>query len=1237
MNQQSIRLDAEQQIFQHSLPLNAHSLDLTKIHPSEANFAYDWLEQLLKKGTLQINAEPGYPASETLQHLFFSNRNHKRNKGLPTLGFGYPILIFRQGTEVITAPLFIWELDLALATGTTNTWIFSHGATEHVRYNAALVERLETEGMEDAEKQLSSVIHNNKVLPKDLLKSCQKIVALLGLNNDSQLTAITACPDPHDVHVLAERGELQWSGIVGAFPPQISATPLPESFEFITDIETADHPFGFLPMDPHQATAMQTIFKQKTTIVEGTAGTGKTHVLTNLLTNALSNGKRCLVISAHLGALRQIQDRLAQANLLQHSLLLQNNLADKPMLLDLLRATANTDTPAPAFDATNYRATLEKCNRLHKKLNENYHSVRSNIFGPYNWTQTVGRFLRSNRVEGKELLTSQLHPQDFDFNYEEFLALQDQIRTAHPLYTKVNTLKHPLSNLHPTVFTKKDKETSEEFLQTQLRTFGDKANHLHHRYISKINFYTDRLREHYEGIYHELALRLNRLEDKMADYSNRYGADFDHAGAGALKLRGVFSSKVKSVLEARDHVSTSYMELVALFQKSKYFDFLFAPSGEGKNIQKVSQNLREFERALNRWRETLPTLMQEEVNRLSTKQVNENLKFDEDVQDLEYALDLLASELNEAQLYEQSFENKMLTLPKRQKYLEEIIEQLEATRLYMRDFDHFYDWQRNWLLLPNHANKLVRALIKVKPNDWLQAFESWYLNNCLTIASQETLPTEEEFADDFVQAYQQLRSLLNAQINHLWHGRREEVSKRLRRNNRDLYNLLFGKKNQEAAQQKSMQDLLRRGLDSVTQVYPVLLATPYTLAMDLPMIENHFDYVLFDESAYLPKAQMTKAMQLGKQNIIFGDCSQLPTNDESTLLGWARAQNVPNVILETCHRWNPGNLLQFVQPDSMHEEAIGQFSVYFEQLDGRFDERARTNDEEAQRIIHLLNDIKPTEKRTFPTVGIVCFTIEQRDLISAYLLKIKQKWSPGVEKIQQLERNGLGVFHIDELKGLHFDVVIVSTTYGIMDSKGNLTEQAKLLNTPDFNCSIRLLMSRPLQEVFIVNSIPAAELARWQEMPEEPGIFLLANYFAYNIALQHAQADRQHTIAQRLKDWIQSSDKQEDTVFIEEISIALQAYLGKERIRTSVSEAALYLPIVISGVRENQPRLAIQPDGFFANTSFTDFVWEDAQRSILKKHGFMYHPLWSINWWKNTRQESRKLASSIIQMDAETS
>ena len=89
---------------------------------------------------------------------------------------------------------------------------------------------------------------------------------------------------------------------------------------------------------------------------------------------------------------------------------------------------------------------------------------------------------------------------------------------------------------------------------------------------------------------------------------------------------------------------------------------------------------------------------------------------------------------------------------------------------------------------------------------------------------------------------------------------------------------------------------------------------------------------------------------------------------------------------------------------------------------------AWANEDEAQEIVKLLNNIFANTYNIYPSVAIVCFTFEQRNLIADYLQKIKQQKQGGYERIIQLEKCGLGVFHCSELEGINKDIAFVSTT-----------------------------------------------------------------------------------------------------------------------------------------------------------------------------------------------------------------
>jgi len=106
------------------------------------------------------------------------------------------------------------------------------------------------------------------------------------------------------------------------------------------------------------------------------------------------------------------------------------------------------------------------------------------------------------------------------------------------------------------------------------------------------------------------------------------------------------------------------------------------------------------------------------------------------------------------------------------------------------------------------------------------------------------------------------------------------------------------------------------------------------------------------------------------------------------------------------------------------------------------------------------------------------------------------------------------------------------------------------------------------------------------------------------------------------------------SLFIRELANDLKSYLGANRIVLNASIENLRLPIVIKPIHKLAPPFVIQVDGFFSDSETGAFLWEEQLRDKLRFLGLEYYPVWSVNWWKNPKQEARKLASIIIKNDA---
>ncbi|RMG82320.1 MAG: hypothetical protein D6714_11480 [Bacteroidetes bacterium] len=1229
---------AIQSIYQNALHYYLDRADLFTLDQKEAAVGIQVIEDMLaRRLNRQINASPA--AADKLRHLYFESKNIERTQGPKTFGLGYPFFIETHGNDLIVAPLFVWYWGLEPSQNLVNSWIVRFESSHFCVPNYQLLQHLEEKYDIEIIDQYERLALSQRLNRDNLALLCEQLAERTGIENRKEPNDLAPSPGIDEIGILSERGTLYYNGILGLFPPQkhkkLPAPPKPEDAFMTRPLPPSDAHFNYfyLPADPYQASALEEASDHKISVVEGNPTSGKSHTLANFLINALANGEKCLVVSERVPTLVKSQQLLSRAGINQYNFLLKDALNDKPLLLEMLRVAGENVDRKIEYSPNDFDLKLQRYLREKNKLSANYRAVRERVFGDHDWTDTVGLFLSANRIEGKELLTSQLNAGEFDFTHHEYEIFKHAILTSRPLYQKVNTLKHPLTNLNEEIFLQKPRTEGLNFLKKNIRKFLNKAASLQHRYITKTDAYSLKLREHYERHYNRLLRRSTQLSEKIADYSKQYGADFNASGIGALKVLGLFSRHKKQIARAKEDVARDYAALERVFERGKYFEFHFLEAKDRQNIPKLTENLESFKNTLLYWQSKIETHVQEELMRLNSRNVHPDLDYKDQIAELEYALDLLIEEINEAKIYHRPIQNKALTIPQRQKYLESIIEQLENTELNLRDFDAFYDWQHNWLNLGLLAQKVIKALVKVKPNDWMAAFESWYFSNILTKKHNPGLPVSSEGFPNYAAAYHALKPLIFNRIGHIWQARQMEALKKLKRRNKRAWQLIFDKNSQKNAASLMLDHILEEGFEAVTAFLPVLFVTPYVARHVLPQIPDFFDYLIFDEGSRFAVENAAPIAPLGKRIVIFGG------NDtygmETSLIQYVRENGAPTSVLLNKYAQQAKFAGKASEtPDQSAGLNLFPLEFHVENLEGRFDEKSGTNDVEAQQIIRLLNSIERTPQRTYPSVGIICFTVEQRDLISAYLLKIKQQNASGSEKIRQLERNGMGVFHVDELYGQHFDILMISFTIGTINFKGSLSKKSVFFNTPDGVSHIRLILNKVPRKIFLIHSIPEPYLKRFLSKPHDQGTFLLAVYLKFGEAVANGDLARQ----KELLPYIAPVEIQErhTSVFTGEVVRALTPYLDPGRLVQNVPLDKIHLPLTIQPLHGAGEPLIIHPDGFFAHARYTSFLWEFQQQMMIKNLGFVYHPVWSVKWWKNPKQEARKLASIIIKKDSQS-
>lgn len=1218
-------------IYHNSLPFYLDRADICMVDEGTQGFPNAFMEELLSwKLSKQVFATS--LAADKLRHLYFESRNYEKIHGAKSFGIGFPLMIDTFNSDLVVGPVFIWQLQLEPAQTKVDAWVIKPSEQRHILPNYRLMEHFKEKYGYDFTEKAEALAYSKSINLGQLSEFCNEIAARLNFTVQGSSEELVPSPGIDEIGSFTESGTLHWSGVLGLYPPQNyqwqPSKMRPEEV-FVPSLDKApeEKVFAYQHDDPEQTSALEKVAAQKMTAIVGEDALGKTQTLVNLLVNALSNGKRCLVVSERSPSLKFAQDLLAKAGFFQFHYLLDDALNDKATFLELLRSTFNSEGREVKHNEQAFNAAMGKFLTAKANVQASYLSISQKVFGSHNWTETVGLFLSNNRIEGKEKLASHLHAVDFGFSPSEHEQIVTGIVRSEPLFDQIKTLSHPLGSLNDQIFVNSEARKSQQFVETNLRLFIAKTNELQTEYIQQVDNYAARLKAHYREYQAHLDALAKSLQERIQNHTALLGSGFASAGSSAFEWPSFFSSKKKKIKLAQEEVAKSFRGFQKTYQIDPYFEAIMEPCKEGMNIPVVVKNLSNFRSSLAKWYSNADSLVQDEVMRLNSKTAHASLDVKEQVTTLEFALDSLIEELNESGLYQKLFENKTLTIPQRQKYLESIMEQLENTQLNMRDFQAYHAWQTNWLALGVLGQKVVRALVKVKPGNWVAAFESWYFNSLLTKVQTSALPIDSKAIDDYREAWTALKPLIFNQTIYHWQKQQSAAARALKKKNREAWQMIFEKSASKLTEQAPLSKIWEHSFEAVTAYFPVLFASPHVVLNEMPQLPDFFDYVIFDEANKFSIETATSIVPLGKKTVIMG--SNDSYGNETSLLQYALENGVPQAVIT--NRYEPPRPVHILE-EGQDALSLHQTSYASDFVEGRFHELLGTNDTEAQAIVRLLNQIKPTPQRVYPSVGVVTFTVEQRDLIANYLLKLKQQNAVGGEKIQQLERNGMGIFHLDELFGQFFDILIVSCTYGLVNQKGEMTKKLAFLNTPNEIGNLRMLVNKPAQTFYLVHSFPEDHLQQMEGKKWEEGTWTVAHI------IRLAEATKNENKPQAMLSLEALGKKPAvvapNSIFAEEVLTALAPFMEVDRISTNVATADIHLPMLVRPKGGTGKGLVLHPDGYFAGTEFTSPLWEQGHRDTIARSGLEYLPIWSVNWLKNPVMEAKLLASRIINLDA---
>lgn len=119
--------------------------------------------------------------------------------------------------------------------------------------------------------------------------------------------------------------------------------------------------------DSSQLEAIYEAVHDKTFILHGPPGTGKSQTITNIIANALYKGKRVLFVAEKMAALSVVQNRLAAIGLAPFCLEIHSNKTKKSTVISQLKETTEIIRRTPPEE---FRKEAERLLKLRTKLNK---------------------------------------------------------------------------------------------------------------------------------------------------------------------------------------------------------------------------------------------------------------------------------------------------------------------------------------------------------------------------------------------------------------------------------------------------------------------------------------------------------------------------------------------------------------------------------------------------------------------------------------------------------------------------------------------------------------------------------------------------------------------------------------------------------------------------------------------------------------------------------------------------
>lgn len=1029
----------------------------------------------------------------------------------------------------------------------------------------------------------------------------------------------------NDIHSNADK--LKENVVVASLIDKQDKQEMAENAVDARNIDKESAPMDYaipLDVDSSQMEAIVESGRGRSFILHGPPGTGKSQTITNMIANALYQGKRVLFVAEKMAALSVVQSRLEKINLAPFCLELHSNKATRKHFLEQMDEVLKvTKIKSPEEYAQRSEELFNERKELISYMEALHHKSSSGL--------SLYDCISEHLCIREDEISEQLPPKE-QITADYIAQCREQVEQINAILDIVGQPnQHALFGLEPI----DNRQETLDSIHTLLLEFKGR----HEKFVSQL-----------EKLNATISLNLKTEEDVqwLKMFANMISSEKErdelHETILSSYSEDILKIDVNAYSREWEEVKGKWF-LPRYFAKKKYLKSLQV---YGQVFESGVENMLKLVGDYQNFKKSLKVQAEEIISYAHSCGFSHQERYETYIhflgnqttgrrQEFLYDAESLTSiNQNLASLTEKL---KGLTISQNAKY--DIISHLGVWLSNYNGIKDWYHWVDKKRELKQMGALPVVALIEegVLPNEAMNGFLKGMYHVLIETAIDEN---------------EQLRMFNGLKFRQKIEKYKRDTARFQELSKEELYSKLASRvpSTSAAIAEGSEISILKRNIANggrgnsirsimdtiptlLPRLCPCMLMSPISVAQYIDLNAEKFDLVIFDEASQMPTSEAVGAIARGKALIVVGDSKQMPPTNffssnqvdeeeadiddmESILddcitlslcehqLNWHYRSKHESLIAFSNSQYYGNNLLTFPSIDD-HVAKVTLVPV-----NGIYDKgRTRSNPEESKAIVsEIIRRLSDTELQKY-SIGVVAFSKVQGDLIEDDLLEALDK-NPQLKEIAMNGKEPVFVKNLENVQGDERDVILFSIGYGA-DKNGKVSMNFGPLNNAGGERRLNVAVSRARYEMMVFSTLKASQIDL--KRSNAKGVEGLKGF------LEYAETGKLPFVSG-------TNQNHNSNVMVEQICDALahkgyitESFVGRSNFKVDIAVST----------REHPDKfiLGILCDGRSYFETKTTRDREIVQPSVLRMLSWRVMRVYSIDWYENRERALKQILQEL--------